>query len=82
RWAAATCAHRVIVLDEGRILADGPTREVFGDRDVLDQAALRQPDIVRLSMELLGEVALTPDEMARRMGADRGRGRGRAQTGA
>jgi energy-coupling factor transport system ATP-binding protein len=63
-WAAATYAHRVVILHEGRVLADGPTREVFADRAVLDRASLRQPDCIRLCLELFGEALLTPGEVA------------------
>ncbi len=39
---------RVIVMDNGRILADGPAREVFADDEKLRCANLRPPQIMRL----------------------------------
>ncbi len=39
---------RVIVMDNGRILADGPAREVFADDEKLRSASLRPPQIMRL----------------------------------
>jgi cobalt/nickel transport system ATP-binding protein len=34
---------RTIVLHNGSILADGPTLEIFRDKDILEQAGLEQP---------------------------------------
>ena len=63
-WAAASYAHRVVLLDEGLVLADGPARELFGRPDLLAQASLRAPEIVPIGREFAGETFLTPDEMA------------------
>ncbi len=40
-------AGRVLVLSEGRLLADGPAREVLTDMALLDRARLRPPAITR-----------------------------------
>jgi len=45
---AAEYAHRVIVMQAGNIIADGPTREVFAREDLLAQAGLAPPPIARL----------------------------------
>ena len=47
-------AQRAIVLADGAVQADGPVREVFCRRDVLDRAALLPPQICELSQELAG----------------------------
>jgi len=41
-FAATTC-HRLLVLADGRIAADGPASDVLADRSVLDAAALDEP---------------------------------------
>jgi energy-coupling factor transporter ATP-binding protein EcfA2 len=46
---AAEYANRVVVLKEGAILRDGPTRDVFSEEDQLHEASLRPPPLVQLS---------------------------------
>lgn len=57
-------ADRVIVLDDGDVLADAPPAVVFDDAELLDAADLRQPQVVELS-DRLGTDApvLTTDAM-------------------
>ena len=43
---------RTIVLNEGRVVADGPTRYVFEDRMLLDDCGLEQPCRMRYEREL------------------------------
>ncbi|MFQ6134125.1 MAG: ABC transporter ATP-binding protein, partial [Armatimonadota bacterium] len=62
-WAAARYAHRVVVLSDGKVVADASAREVFGDLDLLARNCLEAPDIVRLSGEHYGFAALTVEEM-------------------
>jgi energy-coupling factor transport system ATP-binding protein len=64
-WAAAEYAHRALVLDEGRLVADRTVREVFGDADLLAETGQVAPPIARLSRELAGETLLSVDEMER-----------------
>ena len=64
---AAEYAHRVVVLREGRILVDGPTREIFTKTDLLETTYLNPPQITRLG-QMLSEYGfprdiLTVDEM-------------------
>jgi len=61
-WLAAEYAHRVIVMQEGRILLDAPTRSAFSQGDLLRRAALIPPQVVRLSRRL-GGTALTLSEL-------------------
>ncbi|MCL4424236.1 MAG: ATP-binding cassette domain-containing protein [Firmicutes bacterium] len=49
--AAAYCG-RVLVMREGKLILDGPPREVFRETDLLESARLRAPDIFRLSLDL------------------------------
>jgi len=60
---AAEYAQRVVVMKEGSILLDGPTRSVFAEEDRLKEAALRPPPFLRLS-NWLGARAITIQQMA------------------
>ncbi|MGN8553812.1 UNVERIFIED_CONTAM: ATP-binding cassette domain-containing protein [Microbacterium sp. SLM126] len=40
-------AHRTIVLDDGRVVAAGPTADVFGDADLIERSGLRLPPLRR-----------------------------------
>ena len=42
-------AHRVIAMAQARIMADGPTREVFTQTDVLEKTFLAPPQITQLA---------------------------------
>ena len=48
-------AKRAIVMADGKIIADGPVREIFKMRQALEQAALLPPQICELSQELEDE---------------------------
>ena len=61
-WAAAEYCHRCVVMADGRVLKDGPTREVFRDEGVLAEASLRAPAITQLG-NLLGVTPLSVQEM-------------------
>jgi len=68
---AAEWANRVLVLDGGRVIADGHPREVFSQGDLLTRANLKPPQVVRLSTELgVSPVALDTDELATRLSGD------------
>jgi energy-coupling factor transporter ATP-binding protein EcfA2 len=60
-WAASRYARRLIVLHTGRVILDGPTRQVFAEEERLAACGLRAPEIVQLSRRL-GFLALTPEE--------------------
>jgi len=40
---------RVVVMYQGKVIFDGPTRQFFADQDLLDKAAIIPPLAVRLS---------------------------------
>jgi ABC-type molybdate transport system ATPase subunit len=60
-WAAATYARRLVILLDGRVLLDGPTRQVMAESELLTRARLVPPAVVPLS-RALGFTALTPTE--------------------
>jgi energy-coupling factor transporter ATP-binding protein EcfA2 len=66
-WAAATYARRLVVLLDGRVLLDGPVRQVLTDEALLARARLVPPAVVQLS-RALGFTALTPAEFRDRVG--------------
>jgi len=51
-WAAATYARRIIVLKDGKVVLDGPTRSVLAQEEILAACRLQAPAIVRLSQRL------------------------------
>jgi len=67
-WAAATYARRLVVLLDGRILLDGPTRRVLSETELLTRARLVPPAVVQLS-RALGFMGLTPAEFRDRVSA-------------
>ncbi len=60
-WAAAHYARRLVVLQDGRVVLDGPTREVLAREEALARARLTPPAVVQLSRRL-GFLALTAEE--------------------
>ena len=69
-WVAAEYAKRTIVLKDGCILSDGPTRLVFADEAGLARASLRPSSLVQLS-NWLGTQALTVDQMVQELQGQR-----------
>ncbi len=63
---AAEYANRTIVMKEGRLLLDGPTRAVFAEEARLAEASLRPPPLVRLS-NWLGTEALTVQQIVQEL---------------
>jgi len=61
-WVAAEYAQRTIVLKEGAIILDGPTRHVFFQESKLAEASLSPPPLVQISNRL-GLQALTLGQM-------------------
>jgi len=61
-WVASRYAKRMVVMEKGSILLDGPTRSVLEREEILREARLRRPQIVELSARL-GRVACTVEEL-------------------
>jgi energy-coupling factor transport system ATP-binding protein len=73
---AAEYAHRTIVMKEGGLHLDGPTRAVFAQEARLAEASLHPPPLVRLS-NWLGTEALTVQQMVKELkGESSGWGQG------
>jgi energy-coupling factor transport system ATP-binding protein len=68
-------AKRALLMHDGRLIADGPPREVFADGSAMDRGHLVPPQITRLSMRLPGRggrpAALTVDELVADLGVAR-----------
>ncbi len=64
---AVQYADRIVVMKEGSILIDGPTRQVMTDPEVLAKSEVTVPDITALSLRLWPQAlpALTVEEMVR-----------------
>jgi len=60
----AEWADRVIVLHEGRIVADGTCREIFEDEFVLDKVGIMPPEIYTLGKRFFGVQVLDMKEFA------------------
>ncbi len=67
-WVATEYAGRTIVMKDGDILSDGPTRAVFAEEGRLAEASLCPSSLVRLS-NWLGTEALTVEQMVRELGS-------------
>jgi energy-coupling factor transport system ATP-binding protein len=65
-WVATQYANRTIVMKDGRILSDGPTRAIFSDENKLAEASLSPPSLVRLS-NWLGTEALSVHQMVQEL---------------
>ncbi|MCS7179372.1 MAG: energy-coupling factor transporter ATPase [Anaerolineae bacterium] len=61
-WVAAEYAERVVVMKDGRILVDAPTRMAFAQEPALAEASLRPPPLLRLG-NWLGTSGLTLEAM-------------------
>lgn len=73
----ARYAPRTIVMAEGRVVADGPTRELFADEAALSDWTLSPPQPVALSNRLAAEIgpadglpALTVGEVVAGLGGE------------
>jgi energy-coupling factor transport system ATP-binding protein len=48
----AECSPKVLLMQEGRIVADGEAREVFTSPDILTQASIVPPQITQIFLQL------------------------------
>jgi energy-coupling factor transport system ATP-binding protein len=55
----AEVASRTVIINNGRILADGPTREIFDDVDTLTTAKLKPPQVTQLAQSLGARIPRT-----------------------
>lgn len=53
-------AHRIVVLEAGRIVADGPPAEVFAQIELLDRVGINVPEVVRIQASLGDALAAAP----------------------
>ena len=69
-------AQRALVMAGGKLLADGPVREVFRNTALMEEASILPPQMVGLSLRLGGgfEQADTPEAIAEAVLARRGEG--------
>ena len=56
----AARAHRVIVIDNGKVIADAPPREIFVNAELVKQAGLELPQSAEL-MHCLGDAVVTAE---------------------
>jgi len=61
-----TFFHRLVIMHDGKILLDGPTRKVFTNIDTIRVAGVDRPQVAELSSRLgdMPEDCLTPEEFA------------------
>jgi len=62
-WVVAQYAHRVVVMDEGKIVADTTPRALFANPSLLESAGLMAPEIATLSNRFVGKTLLTVSEL-------------------
>ena len=57
---------RAIVMNNGRIIADGPTRTVMANEEILRAGAIRETSLITLSRKMTdGKAVLTLAELCR-----------------
>ena len=61
-WVIAEYAHRAVVLSQGKVLADGPLREIFGQEQLLQKASFKLPTITSLGQRF-GITPLSLEEL-------------------
>jgi energy-coupling factor transporter ATP-binding protein EcfA2 len=60
---------RAIVLNNGRIIADGPTHSILADRSILAAGAIRETSLIEISRKMTGgRSVLTLAELSRASG--------------
>ena len=61
-WVVAEYARRGVLMATGRLLFDGPLRELFADMELLERCQFRVPEVTRLGRRL-GITALSVEEL-------------------
>jgi len=52
----AEVAERVVVMVQGKIIADGPTREIFVETKLLSEARVKPPQVIELDLALRNSI--------------------------
>jgi energy-coupling factor transporter ATP-binding protein EcfA2 len=68
----AEMAHRIIILKQGEIAADGSSHEIFSDEPLLHDNFLEAPQITRLSRLMGCGICLSVPELLKAVGVDMG----------
>lgn len=63
-WVAARYASRLVLLSEGRVIADGSPREILGNPGLLAKAGVEPPASVRVSRAMGWPPLLSPQEFS------------------
>jgi energy-coupling factor transport system ATP-binding protein len=66
-WVITKFCERTILISNGQIVLDGPTRSVFSKGDVLQNSHIRIPQVVELSERLFAQTYLTPEEFVEKV---------------
>jgi energy-coupling factor transporter ATP-binding protein EcfA2 len=66
-WVITKFCERTILLSNGEIVLDGPTRSVFSKADILRNSHIRVPQVVELSESLFNHTYLTPEEFVEKV---------------
>jgi energy-coupling factor transport system ATP-binding protein len=66
-WVITKFCERTILLSDGNIVLDGPTRPVFSKVDLLRDNHIRVPQVVELSQKLFNRTYLTPEEFVEKV---------------
>lgn len=61
-WVVAEYCDRVVLMSEGRLVLDAPTRRAFAATDLIRRYEIEPPAIVEISKRLLGKTYLTVRE--------------------
>lgn len=59
---ACRIADRVCIIRQGSIMADGSPRDIFYDRELLANAGLEPPEVVRIYLDYCARLGVPPDE--------------------
>ncbi|MEM0440875.1 MAG: energy-coupling factor transporter ATPase [Candidatus Caldarchaeum sp.] len=62
-WVVAKYCNRVVLMADGRVVLDGPTRTIFSDYEFLEKYDIEVPTVVKLSKLIVGHTYLTVEEL-------------------